>query len=65
MSDCSSSGVSTMTMSAHLAPSAGLITVKPAPSAFLIVAEPGFSAMRTSLTPESRRFIAWAWPWLP
>ena len=54
-----------MTMSAHLAPSAGLITVKPAPSAFLIVAEPGFSAMRTSFTPESRRFMAWAWPWLP
>ncbi len=65
MSDCNSSGVSIITMSAHLAPSAGVITVKPAPSAFLIVAEPALSAMRTSLTPESRRFMAWAWPWLP
>ena len=23
------------------------------------------SATATSLTPESRRFSAWAWPWLP
>ena len=28
-------------------------------------AEPLRSAMATSLTPESFRFNAWAWPWLP
>ena len=27
--------------------------------------EPGRSAMATSLTPLSRKFCAWAWPWLP
>jgi ketol-acid reductoisomerase len=46
-------------------PSAGVMTVKPAPSAFLTVAEPFLSAMRTSFTPLSRRFMAWACPWLP
>ena len=45
--------------------SAGVMTLNLAPSAFLAVAEPGRSATATSLTPESRRFMAWAWPWLP
>ena len=47
------------------APSALLNTLKPAPSAFLAVAEPARSAIATSLTPLSRIFCAWAWPWLP
>ena len=28
-------------------------------------AEPGRSAITISFTPESRKFCAWAWPWLP
>jgi hypothetical protein len=60
-----SSGASTITTSAHFAASAGALTVKPAPSAFLALPEPGRSATITSATPESRRFMAWAWPWLP
>ncbi len=28
-------------------------------------ADPLRSAIATSFTPESRRFWAWAWPWLP
>ena len=54
-----------MTTSACLAASATIITVKPSCSAFLAVAEPSRSAMTMPLTPESRRFSAWAWPWLP
>ena len=50
--------------SAHPAASAGAITRKPAASAFCAL-PPGRSPMATSFTPESRRFIAWAWPWLP
>ena len=34
-------------------------------SAFLTPCEPLRSATATSLTPESRRLSAWAWPWLP
>ena len=34
-------------------------------SALAALAEPGRSATITSLTPLSRRFWAWAWPWLP
>ncbi len=60
-----SSGASTMTMSACLAASAGDMTLNLAASAFAAVAEPGRSATITSLTPLSRRFWAWAWPWLP
>ena len=65
MSPCNSSGVSIITTSAHLAASATSITLKPALSAFLAEAEPLRSAIATSLTPESFRFSAWAWPWLP
>jgi predicted Zn-dependent protease len=43
----------------------GDMTLRPAFSAFLAEAEPGRSATRTSLTPLSLRFSAWAWPWLP
>ncbi len=65
MSAWSSSGVSIIMTSLTLAASAGVMTVKPAASALARVGEPAFSAMTTSLTPESRRFCAWAWPWLP
>src|SRR5579871_1689164 len=58
MSPCSSSGVSIMTRSAHLAPSATSNTLKPAASAFLAEAEPLRNAIATSLTPESFRFSA-------
>ena len=34
-------------------------------SAFFTPAELLRSATATSLTPESRKFSAWAWPWLP
>ena len=40
-------------------------TLNPAFSAFSAEAEPGRSATTTSLTPLSRRLLAWAWPWLP
>jgi len=51
-------------MSAHLAASAGVITLKPAASALRQDA-PGRAPMATSFTPLSRMFIAWAWPWEP
>ena len=57
---CSSSGASTMVTSAHLAASAGVITLSPAPSALGALAEPGRSATTTSETPLSRRLLAWA-----
>ena len=42
------------------------IALRPgSPSAFLTPPEPLRSATATSLTPESRRLSAWAWPWLP
>src|SRR3546814_6072089 len=44
--------------------SAGVRTRRPSSSAFARLFEPGCRPMRTS-TPESRRFSAWAWPWLP
>ena len=34
-------------------------------TAFLTVGDPSRSAITTSPTPLSRRFWAWAWPWLP
>ena len=42
-----------------------VITLMPAASAFCAEAEPGRSATTTSLTPLSRRLLAWALPWLP
>ena len=54
-----------MTTSAQAPASAGVTTVSPSFSAFLALPEPGLSATRTSATPLSRRFRAWAWPWLP
>ena len=54
-----------MMMSAHLAASATSMVLSFSPSAFLTPAEPLRSATATSLTPESRRFSTWAWPWLP
>ena len=65
MSACSSSGVSIIITSAHFAASATSITLSFSASAFFTPAEVLRSATATSLTPESRRFSAWAWPWLP
>jgi hypothetical protein len=62
---CNSSGANTMTISAHFAASELVSTLKPAFSAFCAEGEPGRSATTTSLTPLSRRLLAWAWPWLP
>ena len=58
-------GVSIIMMSAHLAASVTSITLNFAASAFLAEADPLRSAITTFLTPLSRRFCAWAWPWLP
>ncbi len=65
MSACSSSGVSIMTMSAHLAASATSMVLSFSFSALATPAEPLRSATATSFTPESRRLRVWAWPWLP
>ena len=65
MSACSSSGVSIMTTSAHLAASATCITLSFSVSALAMPAEPLRSAIVTFLQPESRRFSACACPWLP
>ena len=62
----SSSGVSIITTSAHLAAaSATSITFKPAFSALAADLEPARRPTATSFTPESLRFSACAWPWLP
>ncbi len=65
MSACNSSGVSIISTSAHLAASATSITLRFSASAFFTPAEVLRSATATSLTPLSRKFSAWAWPWLP
>ena len=65
MSACSSSGVSIIITSAHFAASATSITFSFSPSAFFTPCEVLRSATATSFTPESRRFSACAWPWLP
>ena len=65
MSACSSSGVSIMMTSAHLAASATSITLSFSLLGLLDAGEPLRSAMATFLTPESRRFSACACPWLP
>ena len=61
---CSSSGTSSITMSPSLAASAGSSTFSPCSSALATLLEPGRSPT-TTLTPESLRFSAWAWPWEP
>ena len=65
MSACNSSGVSIIITSAHLAASATSMTLNFSPSAFLTPPEVLRSATATSLTPQSRKLSAWAWPWLP
>ena len=65
MSACSSSGVSIMTTSAHLAASATSNTLSFSVSAFLTPAEVLRKATATFFTPLSRKFSACAWPWLP
>ena len=60
MSAWSSSGVSIMTTSAHLAASATSMTFRPSFSAFCAEAEPLRRAMATFWTPESRMLSAWA-----
>ena len=60
-----SSGVSTITTSAHFAQSAGSITFRPAVSAFATPPDLGRSPTAMSFTPLSFRLLAWAWPWLP
>ena len=65
MSACSSSGVSIMMTSAHLAASATSMTLSFSFSALATPSEPLRSAIATSLQPESRRFSACACPWLP
>ena len=51
-------------MSAALAASVTLRTSSPAASAFFHDAPPGRSPTMT-FCPDSLRFSAWAWPWLP
>ncbi|CPU64570.1 Uncharacterised protein [Mycobacteroides abscessus] len=53
-----------MIRSAHAAASATDLTSKPSSWAFATDLEPSRRATTTS-TPESRRFWACAWPWLP
>ena len=65
MSPCNSSGVSIIITSAHLAASATSMTLNFSASAFFTPPEDLRSATATSLTPESRKLSAWAWPWLP
>jgi hypothetical protein len=65
MSACSSSGVSIIMMSAHFAASATSMTGSFSFSALATEAEPLRNATETFLAPESRRFSACAWPWLP
>ena len=64
-SPCPSSGVSTMTTSAHLAHSAGSMTRMPAASAFGTPTDPLRSPTASSVMPLSFKLVAWAWPWLP
>ena len=47
------------------AASAMPITCSPSASALAALGEPSRSATATCRAPESRRFSAWAWPWLP
>ena len=61
---CFSSLMRIMMMSASLAASAVVFTLRPAASAFAQLLEPSYRATVTSM-PESCRFSAWAWPWLP
>ena len=58
-----SSGARIMSMSAHWALGTGH-ALSSAPRAFL-PSGAGRRAMRDLLDAESRRFCAWAWPWLP
>ena len=51
--------------SAHLAASSIDMTFRPSPSAFFAEGEPARRPTARFFTPESRRFSAWAWPWLP
>ena len=55
----SSSGVSTITTSAHFAASAGIITLNPAPSAFFAEAErrPALERLREHLVPGGRLVV--------
>ena len=51
--------------SAHFAASSIAMTFSPSASAFFADGEPGRRPTATFFAPESRRFSAWAWPWLP
>jgi len=53
-----------MITSAHFAASAIDFTLSPASFALAIDDEPSRRPTTTS-TPDSFRFSAWAWPWLP
>ena len=61
---CSVSGPRSMIRSASAEASATDSTGSPACSAFATDDEPSRRPTRTS-TPDSCRFSAWAWPWLP
>ena len=58
------SGTRIIITSAALAASAVVMTLSPAASALAHDLLPGYRPTTTS-TPESRRFSACAWPWLP
>ena len=53
-----------MITSAALTASATVLTSKPAASASARLLDPSARPI-TTVTPLSRRFSAWAWPWLP
>ncbi len=61
---CTWSGVRMTTRSASVTASATERTRSPSASALGRDVDPSARPTRTS-TPESRRFSAWAWPWLP
>src|SRR5947209_4149703 len=61
---CTWSGASMATRSAFAAASPTVATRNPSPSALAQDGLPRYKPT-TTLTPLSRRFWAWAWPWLP